>query len=190
MYCSPPGSSVYGIFQARILEWAAISFSRGSSQSRDRILSLWVSTESPHWQADSLPLTLPGKPFMAHRLVVIYINLVSMTLFLIQAIGSLWGCKVCGGVGWEGAVGSLDWRLGFWSALSSVQSLSRVRLFATSWTAALQASLSITNSQSLPKLMSIESVMPSNHLNGKMQMKTTMRYHPTFFKMVIIKKKK
>ena len=47
---------------------------------------------------------------------------------------------------------------------SSVQSLSRVRLFATPWTAARQASLSITNSQSLPKLMSIESVMPSNHL--------------------------
>ena len=48
--------------------------------------------------------------------------------------------------------------------LSSVQLLSRVRLFATPWTAAHQASLSITNSQSLPKLMSIESVMPSNHL--------------------------
>ena len=47
---------------------------------------------------------------------------------------------------------------------SSVQSLSRVRLFATPWAAALQASLSITNSRSLPKLMSIESVMPSNHL--------------------------
>ena len=46
----------------------------------------------------------------------------------------------------------------------SVQSLSRVRLFATPWTAACQASLSTTNSQSLPKLMSIESVMPSNHL--------------------------
>ena len=45
---------------------------------------------------------------------------------------------------------------------SSVQSLSYVRLFATPWTAALQASLSITNSQSL--LMSIKSVMPSNHL--------------------------
>ena len=48
--------------------------------------------------------------------------------------------------------------------ISSVQSLSRVRLFATPWTAARQASLSITNSQSLLKLMSIESVMPSNHL--------------------------
>ena len=43
-------------------------------------------------------------------------------------------------------------------------SLSHVRLFATPWTAAHQASLSITNSWSLPKLMSIKSVMPSNHL--------------------------
>ena len=47
---------------------------------------------------------------------------------------------------------------------SSVQSLSRIRLFATPWTAARQASLSITNSQSLPKFMFIESVMPSSHL--------------------------
>ena len=47
---------------------------------------------------------------------------------------------------------------------SSVQSLSHVRLFATSWTTALQASLSIANSRSLPKLMSIKSVMPANHL--------------------------
>ena len=48
--------------------------------------------------------------------------------------------------------------------LSSVQLLSRVQLFATPWTAACHASLSITNSQSLLKLMSIESVMPSKHL--------------------------
>ena len=47
---------------------------------------------------------------------------------------------------------------------SSVQSLSHGRLFVTPWIAACQASLSITNSQSLPKLISIESVMPSNHL--------------------------
>ena len=52
---------------------------------------------------------------------------------------------------------------------SSVQSLSRVRLFATPWATACQASLSVTNSCSLPKLMSIESVMPSNHL---------ILYHP------------
>ena len=48
--------------------------------------------------------------------------------------------------------------------VSSVQSLSCVQLFASPWTAACQASLSITNSQSLLKLMSIELVMPSNHL--------------------------
>ena len=47
---------------------------------------------------------------------------------------------------------------------SSVQSLSRVQLFATPWTAARQASLSITNSQSLLKFMSIKLVMPSSHL--------------------------
>ena len=47
---------------------------------------------------------------------------------------------------------------------SSVQSLSCIQLFATPWTAACQASLSITNSWSLLKLMSIESMMPSNHL--------------------------
>ena len=47
---------------------------------------------------------------------------------------------------------------------SSVQSLSRVRLFAAPWIAACQASLSITNSRSLLKLMSVESVMPTHHL--------------------------
>ena len=50
------------------------------------------------------------------------------------------------------------------SSVSSVQSLSHVRLFATPWTAACQASLSITSSRSLLGLMSIESVMPCNHL--------------------------
>ena len=52
----------------------------------------------------------------------------------------------------------------YFQVFSSVQLLSHVRLFATPWTAARQAFLSITNSQSLLKLMSIESVMPSNHL--------------------------
>ena len=78
MDCSLIGSSVHGIFQARVLEWGAIAFSE--------------------------------------------------------------------------------------SQYSSVQLLSHVRLFATPWTAAHQASLSITNSQSLLKLMSIESVKPLNHL--------------------------
>ena len=50
------------------------------------------------------------------------------------------------------------------SSTVSVQSLSHIRLFVTPWTAAHQTSLSITNSRGLPTLMSIESVMPSNHL--------------------------
>ena len=50
------------------------------------------------------------------------------------------------------------------ASIGSVQSLSHVRLFVTPWTVALQASLSITNSWSLLKLMPIESVMPLNHL--------------------------
>ena len=52
MDCSPPGSSVHGIFQARILERVAISFSRRSSRPRDRILRLL------HWQVDSLPAAM------------------------------------------------------------------------------------------------------------------------------------
>ena len=54
---------------------------------------------------------------------------------------------------------------GIFSRIPSVQWLSRIQLFATPWTAARQASLSFTNSQSFLKLMSIESVMSSNHLN-------------------------
>ena len=52
----------------------------------------------------------------------------------------------------------------FWDQLRSVQSLSRVRLFATPWIATCQASVSITKSRSSLKLMSIESAMPSSHL--------------------------
>ena len=61
---------------------------------------------------------------------------------------------------WKNTILPLDFNVHF----SSVQSLTRVRLFATPWTAACQASLSIINSWSLLRLMSIESVMPSNHL--------------------------
>ena len=56
------------------------------------------------------------------------------------------------------------WNLYNVTSQCSVQSLSRVRLFVTPWTAACQASLSITNSWSSLKLISIELVMPSNHL--------------------------
>ena len=116
MGCSPQGSSVHGILQARILEWVAISFTRGSSQPNiqirvscivGRFFTIWATREAP--KLDSYP-----------------------------------PCKEV--------------------QFSSVQSLSRVWRFATPWTTAHQASLSITNSQHPPKPMSIESVMPSYHL--------------------------
>ena len=75
----------------------------------------------------------------------------------------LWGCYIT-----EFNFKSYSTGTTLFRALSSiavpVQSLSCVRLFATAWTPAHQASLSITNSWSLLKLMSIESVMPSNHI--------------------------
>ena len=57
MVCSPPGSPVHGIFQASILEWDAISFSRGSSPLRDQIFVCLLC-----WQVGSFPLVPPGKP--------------------------------------------------------------------------------------------------------------------------------
>ena len=105
MDCSPPGFSVHGILQARILE-SIETFSRGSSWPRDQTqvscIEGWFLT------------------IWATRKALCY-------------------------------------------TISSVQ-LSRVQLFATPWIAARQASLSITNSWSLLKLISIELVMPSNHL--------------------------
>ena len=83
---------------------------------------------------------------------VIQILAVSLLIFVWFALyvseKSVWNC----------------WFVCFFMVLSAVQSLSHVRLFATPWTTARQASLSITNSRSPPKPMSIESVMPSNHL--------------------------
>ena len=67
MECSPPGSSVHGIFQARILEWVAISFSSSSSQIRDRTHVSCLL----HWQADSLPLALTGKSHWHDNLLMI-----------------------------------------------------------------------------------------------------------------------
>ena len=69
-----------------------------------------------------------------------------------------------GGPGFPGGSDSKESACNAGVQFTSVQLLSCVQLFATPWTAALQASLSITNSQSLLKFMSIESVMPSNHL--------------------------
>ena len=62
MACSPPGSSVHGILQSRILEWVAISSSRGSSQPRDRTHIFYVSCiGSRRRQWHPTPVLLPGK---------------------------------------------------------------------------------------------------------------------------------
>ena len=61
---------------------------------------------------------------------------------------------------------------------SSVQSLSRVQIFATPWITARQASLSITNSRSLPKPMSIESVMPSSYLSSVVPFSSCPQFLP------------
>ena len=61
---SLPGSSVHGIFQARILEWVVISFSKGSSLTQGSNPSLLHCRQSPALQLDSLPVELPGKPLL------------------------------------------------------------------------------------------------------------------------------
>ena len=109
-----PGSSVYGILQARILEWIGIPLSRGSSNQE---LNLQFLT-SPALAHRFFTTSATGKP---------------------QQITYYYYCFCC-----------------------SVTQLCP--LFATSQTAASQASLSFTVSWSLLKLMSIESVMPANHL--------------------------
>ena len=84
-------------------------------------------------------------------------------MFLRLRIDSSYVCCVYIHILWDQLSTFLLRALDLWQ-ISSVQSLSCVRLFVTPWTAACQASLSITNSWSLLKLMSVESVMPSNYL--------------------------
>ena len=66
-----PGPSVHRIFQARILEWVAISSSRASARPRDRI---HLSCVSLHWQADSLPLSRLGSPIDGFSAISIQSN--------------------------------------------------------------------------------------------------------------------
>ena len=68
--CSPPGSSVHEILQARRLEWVAVPFSRGSSQPRDRsLLSLLC------WQAGSSSLVTSGKPVYEYTTIYLFVLL-------------------------------------------------------------------------------------------------------------------
>ena len=151
---SLPGSSVHGISQAKILEWVAIPFSRGSSQPGNE-------TRCSALQADSLlsePLVsrIHKTYFKASLVFPQATNYLSSSKCKTQALkGKTEALKVLSST----ASGS-----GLRSKISSVELLSRVRLFVAPWTVARQASLSITNFRSLLKLMSIELVMSSNHL--------------------------
>ena len=132
-------------------------FNRGSSQPRDR-------TRYPTLLEDYLPAESQGK---LKNTGVGSLSLLQQ-IFLIQDLN--WGFLYFRSIIHHWAIAEA-WRLYdkhenmyFLRISCSVQSLSRVRLFATPWIAAHQASLSITNSWSLPKLMSIQLVMPSSHL--------------------------
>ena len=134
---SLPDSSVHGISQARILEWVAISFSRGSSWSREKSPSLvscigrWILY---HWATrEACSKTKHKKPEM--WVVPQFLEISHSSPQIVGIIFPL-----------------------------IVQYLSCVWLFVTPWTAAHQASLSFTISWNLLKLMSIEAVMPSNDL--------------------------
>ena len=79
MDCSLPCSSICGTLQARILEWVALSFSRRSSQPRDR-------TQSPALQADALPSEPPGKPTVVAVFQIKAVQLGKRTFFFLPQI--------------------------------------------------------------------------------------------------------
>ena len=125
------------------------SFSRGSSWPRDgtcisciscaagRFFTCWAIREALYIIEDT------------YLKVTININTNFLKIYTLYFVEKARDCNILNSI---------------YNYFSSVQSLSRVRLFATPWTATRQASLSITNSRSSLRLMSIESVMPSSHL--------------------------
>ena len=162
---SLPEASVHEILQARILERVAIPFYRGSSWPRDRTLVSWIAGRFFFFFLLPEP---PGKPiifieqlwiqwpFQNQRWSHQFLHrLLSSSGIKTSALQTCWKALT---------LVSLFKIYVLLSGMLTIQSFSPVRLFATPWTAARQASLSITNSRSPPKPMSIESVMPSNHL--------------------------
>ena len=126
-----------------------------------------IQPRPPAWQPDSLPSESPGK----HKVVVLNhpqlceVKVAQSCLTLWDTMDYTVQARILEWVAFPFSRDLPDLGIEPRSpAFSSVQSLSRVWLFATPWTPARHASLSITNSWTLPKLMSIESVMPSNHL--------------------------
>ena len=164
-----PGSSLHGISQARILEWVAISCSRGSSWPRD---PTWVSCVSCIGRAFLyLPVHHLGSPY--HELGGL--NNRAFFLRTLEA-GKSWNQGASMVRFWGGLASWLSDSHFLtchpvmdraWAYLSSsfvVQPLSHLQLFVTLCTATWSAPLPFTISWSLSKFMSVESVMPSNHL--------------------------
>ena len=142
--CSPPDTSVHGIFQARIPEWVAILYSRGSSRPRDLTHVSCVSCTGgrilyhcTNWENQALVTDVFNS---SGKLLVLKV-----------------GVMVEKRPAWE-----LAWPVPV--SLVVVQWLRRVRLFATPWTTACQASLSSIIFWTWLILTFIESVMPSNRL--------------------------
>ena len=150
------GIRLFGVLQARILEWVTFPFSRGI------LPTLGSNPGLPHCR--QIPYQLSHKASPGR--VRVFPN--CMQLRLCPAADLSWEATA------RHVAGHVQWTVGLrgqnlacqtsFKAVIVVQTLSRVRLLATPWTAAHQASLSFTLSLSLLKLTSTESVMLSNHL--------------------------
>ena len=121
----------------------------------------FISIDSSPWISSAFVLICNGEALTVFVLVCFFKDIL-VTNFHPHTYGQLIFDKGSKNILWRKDSLFSQWCLESW--ISSVQLLSRVRLFATPWIAARQASLSIANSRSLLRHMSIESVMPSSHL--------------------------
>ena len=128
MDCSLPGSSVHGIFQAIVLEWIAISFSRGSSQPRDRT---WVSRIADR------RFTIWGTREVLPVRTSIHLSCSYYWMLIYPISDSFLSAKNANKqANWQNKTNN---NKHFFNLVVKVNPLSRVRLFATPWTVAYQA---------------------------------------------------
>ena len=159
--CNSMDHTVHGILQVRGLEWVAFPFSRGFFQPRDQI-------QVSAWQANTLPAKPQGKPkntgmgslsLLCKFRKKYFWSIVDLQCCISFRCTAKWISYIY--------IHIYPFFLTFFfpcTTFSSVQSLSCVRLFATPWIAAHQASQSFTNPRSSLRLTSIESVMSYSHL--------------------------
>ena len=162
MDCSPSGSSIHGILQARILEWAAIPCFRGSSQPKDwtqfscfaaRSFTIWVTGEAQFLCVE----TWTTSDALWIRLAFQRISPCYLLRFLYSLSNYYWGpspCQRCCRLGEQGRCsrGQMFIKQVISNACM-LSRFSRVQLFLTPWTVAHQASLSMILSQHLLQLL-------------------------------------